>query len=107
MTWHVHQNIGTEVLSIAGRYVILDEGNMTIEGRDFLFVMGAAIVDSSCCGPGGCQFLSVPGYIVSWKSRVNEDGLFMSEVEPVTDEREQQQIRNLAKTAFPHAQVIF
>lgn len=80
---------------------------MTFEGRDFLYVMGAAIIDSSCCGPGGCQFLSVPGYIVSWKSRVNEDGLFMSEVEPITDESERKQIRNLTKGLFPHAHVIF
>jgi len=34
----------------------------------------------------------VPGYLVSWKSRRNEAGLPVSEVEPITDRGVQREI---------------
>jgi hypothetical protein len=94
-----------EVTSIAGHYKILEEGKMAYGNREVLYVMGGAVVDSACCGPGGCQFVHVPGYIVSWKVHTDAAGLFMSEVEPITNSEEQKEVRNVLVRKFPHAQV--
>jgi len=80
---------------------------MSHRGKEFLYVVGMAIVDNACCGRGGCRFLNVPGYIVSWKGGESMDGLPVSEVEPIRNENDQREIRNLLEDDFPHAQIIF
>ena len=107
MSQYIHQKSGTEVHFIAGHYTILEEGRMSQEGKEFLYVVGMAIVDNACCGAGGCRFLHVPGYIVSWKEKEGTDGLPVSEVEPIRNENDQRKIRNLLEEDFPYAQVIF
>jgi hypothetical protein len=105
MKWYIHQEIGTEIPSIAGHYKILEEGKLAYGNREVLYVMGGAVVDSSCCGTGGCQFVQVRGYITSWKANIDANGFFMSEVEPITDPGEQKEIGNILSRKFPHAQI--
>jgi hypothetical protein len=105
MAWYSHQESGTEVTSIAGHYKILEEGRMTYGNREFIYVMGGAMVDSSCCGPAGCQFVQVHGYIISWKQHTDANGLPVSEVERIPDP-EAQEIRCLLAGKFPHAQIV-
>lgn len=105
--WYVHQVKGEEIPSIAGRYTILEEGIISFEGKQILYVMGGAMADTSCCGSGGCHFVRIPGYLLSWKSRKNKKGYYMSKVIPVTDEGEQQKIRAYVKERFPHAHTLF
>ncbi|MDI6776791.1 MAG: hypothetical protein QMD03_06055 [Syntrophales bacterium] len=107
MGQYIHQKFGAEVQFIAGYYTILEEGRMGHGGKEFLYAVGMAIVDNACCGRGGCRFLHVPGYIVSWKEKESADGLPVSEVEPICNETDQREIRNLLEDDFPHAQVIF
>ena len=102
---YTHQELDTEVFSIAGHYKILEEGKMTFGKREFLYVMGGAVVDCSCCGSGGCQFVQVPGYILSWKTQTDTNGLSISEVEPITDPGEQKEIGKMLAKKFPHAQI--
>jgi len=105
MKRYTHQELDTEVFSIAGHYKILEEGKMTFGKREFLYVMGGAVVDCSCCGSGGCQFVQVPGYILSWKMLTDTNGLSISEVEPITDSGEQKEISKMLARKFPHAQI--
>ena len=105
MKRHTHQELDTEVFSIAGHYKVLEEGKMTFGKREFLYVMGGAVVDCSCCGSGGCQFVQVPGYILSWKAQTDMNGLSISEVEPITDSGERKEISKMLARKFPHAQI--
>ncbi len=105
MIRYTHQEPDTEVFSIAGHYKIIEEGKMTFGNREFLYVMGGAVVDCSCCGSGGCQFIRVPGYILSWKAQTDANGLAISEVEPIIDPGEQREIGKMLATKFPHAQI--
>jgi hypothetical protein len=105
MKRHTHQELDTEVFSIAGHYKVLEEGKMTFGKREFLYVMGGAVVDCSCCGSGGCQFVQVPGYILSWKMLTDANGLSISEVEPITDSGERKEISKMLARKFPHAQI--
>jgi hypothetical protein len=74
-----------EVRSISGGYRIEKEEFLEIDGRRVLSLVGYGVVDSSCCGVGGCRFAYVPGYVVRERFRQNETGQWISEVEPVTD----------------------
>jgi len=63
------------------------EGTLAFRGRDVLYVVGDAMADSACCGVYGCRFAYIPGYVVDWKYRTNDDGLPVSSVEPVGHRR--------------------
>ncbi|MDD4091157.1 MAG: hypothetical protein PHQ63_01220 [Smithellaceae bacterium] len=104
---YIHRNIGEEVSFIAGSYQIVEEGCLTHDGREFLYLMGIATVDNACCGHTGCRFLHVPGYIHSWKTKTNPQGHPVSEVEPITDEQDQAAIRTFLEACYPYAQINF
>ena len=107
MERYVHQEPGAEVTSISGHYTILEEKRGEFKGRQFLYAIGGAVVDSSCCGAGGCRFIYVPGYIVGWKVRENDAGLPISEIEPIFDGGAQRQIEKLLGEQYPNSQIIF
>lgn len=86
MTKKYTHELNKEVKSISGWYELHKEGRLDHKGEKFLYLVGDAVVDSSCCGTGGCHYAVVPGSIVSWKSGTDEKGLLTSVVEPVTDE---------------------
>lgn len=87
--------LNKEIKSISGWYELHKEGRIDHGGKEFLYVVGDAVVDSSCCGIGGCRYAVVPGSIVSWKSETNDDGLLTSVVEPVRDKNVKDQLREI------------
>jgi len=91
---YVH-DIQREVRSISGWYELEEEKILELDGRQVLYTVGNGVVDSSCCGVGGCRFSVVPGYILKLKTRQNDSGLWISEVEPVTDEAAKNRIKRL------------
>jgi len=107
MIEHIHQPPGIEVQSIGGHYTIIEEGRMNHRGRILLYVVGVAVVDSACCGTGGCRFIHVPGYITAWQQQTGPDGLPVSAVEPVGDIKDRKTIKALLDRQFPHSQVFF
>jgi hypothetical protein len=107
MAEYAHVELGTEVQSISGYYTIQEECRAANGGREFLYLVGAAVVDSSCCGGGGMRFLQIPGYIVAWKTRKNGEGLDVSEVEPVRRDEDCEQIKRMLDREYPGAQIIF
>ena len=77
---YTHSELNKEVYSIAGYYIPQKEVKLEYNDREVLYVVGLGVIDSSCCGVGGCRYALVPGYLVSWKNKTNGDGL------PVSDE---------------------
>jgi hypothetical protein len=92
---YVHQELNQEVTAIGGHYILLKEVRLPFQGREVLYLVGAAAFDSTCCGPGGCAYALVPGYVAAWKTKKNENGLAVSQVEPIHDEASQQEIRQV------------
>ncbi|MFN2167283.1 MAG: hypothetical protein ACK2U9_13590, partial [Anaerolineae bacterium] len=92
---YVHQALGQEVTAIGGHYVLVKEGRLGFRGREVLYVVGHAVFDTTCCGVGGCAYALVPGFVVRWKGRENQDSLAISEVEPVQDLRVRQELERL------------
>lgn len=89
---YVHTAPGEQVESISGRYVIEKEFLLDVDGREALVVIGYMIIDKSCCGTGGCRYALVPGYAKGLR-KVSEDGMAVTEVEPIESEAEQEKIR--------------
>lgn len=90
---YTHKALGEEIHSVAGYYVLEEEKRVSFRGRDLLVVRGSMVVDSSCCGSGGCGFVHVAGYVVAWKTLRSPTGEAVSQVMPVRDEAEQEEIR--------------
>jgi len=88
----VHPRLGEEVQALAGYYTLLKELRLKHNNREILCITGLGAVEASCCGSRSFHYAIVPGYVVSWKSRVNEEGLPVSEVEPVSEEATKQEI---------------
>ena len=91
--------------TISGYYTIEKEENINFKGRDFLYVVGMGIIDSSCCGEGGCRYALVPGYVQS--SEQDEKGVTVAEVEPVVSKDEKAEIIKMLKEQEAVTQVEF
>jgi len=106
MAEHVHQHIEEEIRSIAGYYMVLEEGVLKYKGRDLLYLVEAAAFETSCCGSGGVGFIMVPGYINTLKARRNDDGLWVSNVDRVEGEEARREITWLVLTRHPGFQQV-
>jgi hypothetical protein len=78
---YVHTELDKEVNALAGYYTPLEEHRLEHNGKEVLCVTGVSVIESSCCGTGGCAYAIVPGYII----KENQAGLPVSEVETVAD----------------------
>lgn len=85
----------------------MKEAQLPFRGRKVLYLVGHAAFDTTCCGTGGCAYALVPGFIVSWKTGTDEDGLAVSAVQPVHQPDLQDQIRRLLERQERVHQVIF
>lgn len=104
---YVHRELGGRVTAIGGHYVMDKEALMRLDGRSVLYLVGHAVLDTSCCGSGGCGYAQVLGYVEQWKSETDEAGYAMTVVTSVHDKRERQRIADLVKKTEMVQQVLF
>jgi hypothetical protein len=82
----IHPLIDEQVLAIGGYYVIIKEEKFVFKDREVLYLVGYGVLDNSCCGPGGCGYAIVPGYIVDWHAGKTQDQeKDISLVEPIEE----------------------
>ena len=103
----IHPILGQEITAIGGHYVFNKEGRLTFDSRQVLYLVGYAVVDTSCCGVGGCAYALVPGIVKGWKYKKDDDGLSVSQIEPIIDADQQQEIRRLIQKKEIVQQVTF
>jgi hypothetical protein len=103
----IHPVLNEEIRTISGHYVLSRESRLPFNNREVLYFIGCAIVDSSCCGAGGCAYVLVPGYIRQWKYKLNPENLSVTQVEPIRDAGVQSEIRRLIMKKDPVQQVNF
>lgn len=96
---YVHLELGREIESISGTYTPLKESTLKLNGRDILYAVGTAVMDTACCGAGSLLYATVPGYVVNWKGREDESGLSVSQVEPIEDKKIKREIVQALKEA--------
>ena len=100
-------DIKTEVRSISGWYELEKEEVIRVDEEEVLYAVGNSVVDSSCCGTGGCRYALVAGYIRRLKTRQDKHGCWVSEVQPIAAGQNRQEIINLVKQKESVSQVQF
>ena len=107
-TEYTHLELGQDYATgISGYYVPQQEVKLKYGSREVLYVIGQAVVDSSCCGTANCQYAMVPGYIIRWQPEMNKDGLPVSEVELISDKATRNNIRKIIKETEHVSQIEF
>ena len=104
---YTHLELNEDVECMAGYYTPLKEIRLKYDGREVLYVVGQAVIESSCCGIGSFTYVLVPGYVVRWQKEKNENGLPVTEVEPVSDKVSQENLRRIIKEAEHILQIEF
>ncbi len=103
---YIHPELNQEIEFFGGNYSFLEEGKLPYEGKEVFYLLGTAAVESSCCGRGGCAFIKVPGYVLSWKKGRSESGQPLSEIERIISEESQREIRRILQEKFPEFQQV-
>jgi hypothetical protein len=103
----VHPRLNEQVTAIGGKYILIKEDRVALEGEDILFLTGVAVFDTTCCGSGGCSYAVVPGFVRKWKHQTDDNGNPVSLVEPVTGETLREKIRSMILKKEPVYQVDF
>jgi hypothetical protein len=97
MVRYTHLELNRDVDAPSGYYTPQKEVRLKYNGREVLYTVSRAVVESSCCGASDFVSAQVPGFIVSWRGETDRNGLPVSEVEPVTDTHAQENIRKIVK----------
>ncbi len=105
--WYVHLPLDQPVTAIGGHYVLVKEQRLPFRGRELLYVVGHAVVDTSCCGVTGFAYARVVGFVVDWQSSTGADGAPVSQVEPLRDQALQQEVSRLIRQREVVQQVLF
>ena len=90
-----HPELGREVTAIGGHYVFGKEIRLPFNSREILYFVGYAVVDSSCCGVGGCAYVFVAGFIKKWKYRKDDHDCSVSQIKPIRNHAVQNKVRSL------------
>ncbi len=99
MSKYTHLELDKDIeIGIAGYYTPEREVRLKYDGSEVLYVIGKAVVESSCCGTGNWIYAIVPGYIIDWQNTKNETGLPVSEVASISDKEVQEKIRRIIET---------
>jgi hypothetical protein len=97
MTKYAHQEMNKDILAPSGYYTPSKEVRLKYDGREVLYILSRAVIDSSCCGATDFNSSLVPGFILKWRAETNKEGLPVSEVEPIADEKVRDSIRKIIK----------
>jgi len=93
--YYTHPILEEEITAIGGHYVLAKEVRLPHHGREILYLVGYAVLDSTCCGVGGCAYAIVPGFVLDWKFKKDLADRPVSEVNPIQDPLVQKEIRQL------------
>ena len=80
---YTHQLLDKQYGGISGYYTPRKEFRLNYQSRQVLYIVGHAVVESSCCGSGNWDYVLVPGFVVNWHSGKNQSGLSTTSVEAV------------------------
>ena len=90
----VHPDLGREVPARAGYYTPFEEHVLPYKGREVLYILGHACIETSCCGgTGSWAYIQVPGFLVRKHMRGSGTAHPISEIEIIEDEEARNSIR--------------
>jgi hypothetical protein len=96
-----HLELGTEVHNIAGYYVPLEEHVIPFEGKELIFLLGFACVQSSCCGVRSWNYLQEPGFLIKKHVKGGGETPLISEVDTIEDSDTRLRIAEILAAQYP------
>ena len=101
-----HLELGVEVHNIAGYYVPLEEHIIPFDGKELLFLLGFACIESSCCGVRSWNYIQVPGFLLNKNVKEGPEGITgVSEVDTIDDSNTKIRIAEILAAKYPGADV--
>ena len=70
----VHPDLMTPITAIGGNYTFTRIERFKLGEDEILYLVGVGVLDSTCCGYGGCAYAFVPGRIDQWHVKTDADG---------------------------------
>lgn len=107
MAKYTHHPLSNDIICLAGYYTPQKEVRLPFDGREVLYVVGQAVVETSCCGACNYSYVLVPGYLVKWQVEKDKQGLPVSEVELIRDKAPQDRLRKLIEETERVSQIEF
>lgn len=104
---YLHPRLNEQVDAVSGHYVLTGERRLAVVDGEVLYFTGYAVVDTACCGPGGCGYALVAGKIVAYAHRRSENGRPVSRVIPIDDPALQAEMGRRIMAADHVSQVLF
>jgi hypothetical protein len=96
-TTYVYTHIPQDPLIEEKRFTSTTEHILEYQGRKLLYNYAEA-TNISFCSASGANYagnMNVKGYVIRWKYGTNENGEALSEIQPVTNKKERQEISQL------------
>jgi hypothetical protein len=97
MTKYTHLELNKDVPTPSGYYAPQKEVKLNYEGREVLYTVSEAVIESSCCGAGDYCSAQVPGFILGWRVEKSDTGLPVSLIDPITDENTRRAISKIIR----------
>jgi hypothetical protein len=88
----VHPAIGEEIRAIGGGYSTASESTVEVDGREVLYSIVVACLDSSCCGEGGSLYANVVGYLIATEEADDGSAKKTSVVEVIDEPGERDRV---------------
>ena len=107
MVKYTHLKPGEDIPTPSGHYTPGKESRLNLNGREVLYIIRDAVVDSSCCGTADFSSALVPGYIVTLDSGKTKGGVTISDVEPISSRVARKKIRKILQQTENVSQVEF
>lgn len=106
---YTHMPLGEIIEFLSASYWISQEDKIPYKDEEVLSIVRETSSMVNCCGgySPGFRSILIPGFIRKFKYARGEDGLFVSEVEPVEGESMKEEIRKIVLEKYPFSQVEF
>ena len=104
---YTHPVLNEEIQAVGGHYKFTRELRIPFSGKEVLAFVGYALVDTSCCGVGGCGYALVLGSIEEYGSATTADGRTISRVTAVEDPADQDELSKILRGSQQIQQVNF
>jgi len=107
---YTHLPLHELIESLSTSYWISQEDKLPYKDEEVLSIVRETSTMLSCCAGSyspGFRSILIPGFIKKFKYTMAEDGLFISEVEPIEEERVKEEVRKIVLEKYPSSQVEF
>jgi len=100
-----HPEIGREVRTHGGYYIPREEHLLAYGGREVYYVVGRAVIRTSCCGKAEWTYIQVQGFVKDTGDDKPQSASSVVQVEPITEDEDRRRLLRILLKAYPGARI--